>query len=105
LIFAVEGVVSMTDRVKPMASQRVILKEEFDDWGTLVDSESGTSFAINPISVFIWKRLDGKNSIEDIIGEIRSSYGNVPADAGERLKAFIKSLEDKGFVDVGLERV
>lgn len=53
----------MTDKRISIASQLVVFREEFDDRAILFDPESGNAFGLNQVSAFIWKRLDGKNTI------------------------------------------
>ena len=44
----------------PLANPSLVLREEFDDWAVLFDPDTGDSFGLNPVSVFIFKRLDGR---------------------------------------------
>ncbi|OGL39093.1 MAG: SynChlorMet cassette protein ScmD, partial [Candidatus Schekmanbacteria bacterium GWA2_38_9] len=80
----------MPDNNKPIANPMVVLREEFDDWAILFDPDSGNAFGINPVSVFVWKRLDGKHTVEDILKELRKSCETVPEDASEHIKEFIQ---------------
>ncbi len=56
---------------KPIANPFVILREEFDDWAVLFDPDTGHGFGLNPTGVYIWKLLDGKHSIEDMLSALR----------------------------------
>jgi SynChlorMet cassette protein ScmD len=68
----------MDTRDRPIANPEVVLREEFDDWAVLFDPDSGEAFGLNPVGVFIWKRLDGKRTPAEIIGELRQQCDNVP---------------------------
>jgi SynChlorMet cassette protein ScmD len=81
---------------KPVANPVVVLRKEFDDWAVLFDPETGNAFGMNPVSVFIWERLDGRHSFEDILGELRENCESVPEDVEAHLEEFISSLVDKG---------
>jgi len=35
------------------ANPGVVLREEFDDWAVLFDPDTGESFAVDPVGVFI----------------------------------------------------
>ena len=47
---------------RPIANPLSVLREEFDDWALLFDPDSGKVVGLNPVSVFIWKRLDGNHT-------------------------------------------
>lgn len=89
-----EGV--MSSNTKPIANSMVVLREEFDDWAVLFDLDTGNSFGLNPVSVFIFKRLDGKHSLDDIIKELRVECKNAPDDAEKYVRNFIEDLVNKG---------
>jgi len=82
---------------KPIANSMIVLREEFDDWAILFDPDSGQAFGVNPVSVMIWKLLDGKNSIEDIIKMIRERCSGVSNDAEAQVNDFVNQLIDRGF--------
>ena len=83
----------------PVANPSVILREEFDNWAILFDPDTGDAFGINPVGVFIWKRLDGLRSIRDILKELRENYENISEKAEEHLKEFIQEIVEKGFAE------
>ena len=69
----------MTMKDKPLANPLIVLREEFDDWAILFDPDQGNAYGLNPISVFIWQRLDGKHNVDDIVAELQAQYTEVPA--------------------------
>jgi SynChlorMet cassette protein ScmD len=81
---------------KPVANPLVVLREEFDDWAVLFDPDTGNAFGLNPMSVFIWKLLDGEHSPKDIMAKIRMECQDAPDDAGTYVEAFIEQLIEKG---------
>jgi len=81
---------------KPVANPLLVLREEFDDWAVLFDPDTGDSFGLNPVSVFIWKRLDGKHTLEDIVKDVRSECDDAPEDAQTSVKEFIDDIVEKG---------
>jgi len=88
----------MTD--KPLANPLIVLRKDFedDDWAILFDPEKGDAYGLNPVSVFIWKRLDGNNSVADILSALRSEYQEVPVEAEVQVREFISQLISKGLV-------
>lgn len=87
---------SVRDNI-PIANPSVILREEFDDWAILFDPDSGEGHGLNPTSVFIWKRLDGRHSPQDILTEMRAGdCADVPEDAENRIQTFVDELVERG---------
>jgi SynChlorMet cassette protein ScmD len=86
----------MTSDSVPVANSLIVLREEFDDWAVLFNPDTGRAFAIDPVAVFIWKRLDGKRTMQDMVADLKKNCEDVPADAEEHCKAFIDDLIQKG---------
>jgi SynChlorMet cassette protein ScmD len=76
----------------------MVLREEFDDWAVLFDPDSGDAFGLNPVGVFIWKRLDGSRTQEDILRELKEQCDNVPEEVGSHVEEFVQDLIRRGFV-------
>jgi SynChlorMet cassette protein ScmD len=91
-----------TDR--PIANPIVVLREEFDDWAVLFNPETANAVGTNPVGVAVWKRLDGRKSITDIVAEVKSVFEDSPDAAGNEIAAFIETLAENGFVGLELER-
>jgi len=83
---------------KPIANPIIVLREEFDDWAILFNPDSGDAHGLNPLGVFVWKKLDGEHAIDDIIEEIKSDCEDVPAEVDKDVSDFVKELTDKGLV-------
>jgi SynChlorMet cassette protein ScmD len=81
----------------PIANPMLVLREEFDDWAILFDPDTGDGFGLNPVSVFIWKRLDGKHTIQDITKELRENCEDAPENAEQEVNDFIQELIEKGY--------
>ena len=81
---------------KPIANPLIVLREEFDDWAVLFDPDTGHVFGINPISVFVWQRLDGNHTIQEILSEIMDTYRDVPPEAENHLREFVNNLLQHG---------
>lgn len=83
---------------KPIANPDILLREEFDDWALLFNPNTGKGFGINPVGVFVWKLLDGKHSVNDIVEEVRKNFRNVPDNVDEEVKRFVAALSENGLV-------
>jgi SynChlorMet cassette protein ScmD len=91
-----------TDR--PIANPIVVLREEFDDWAVLFNPETADAVGTNPVGVAVWKRMDGKKSVDEIIAEIKSNFENTPDAAGTEIAAFVNTLAENGFAGLELKR-
>ena len=83
---------------KPIANPVVVLREEFDDWAILFNPDTADAIGTNPVGVAVWKLMDGKHGIEEIIAEIKDQFADVPDAAAKDVLAFIKDLTQRGFV-------
>ena len=89
----------MSDAERPVANPTVVLREEFDDWAVLFDPDSGDAYGLDPVSVFIWRLLDGKHTPPEILEELREACeDDVPDEAPDHLNSFIEDLTSKGLV-------
>lgn len=88
----------MSDNKNPIANPMMVLREEFDDWAVVFNPDNGQAFGLNPTSVFIWKQLDGKNSITDIVNKVKENCNNVPAEVEDHVNKFIEQLTEQGLV-------
>ena len=86
-----------TEEIRPIANQTIVLREEFDDWAVLFDPDTSKAYGLSPVSVFIWKRLDGKNTIADIVRELGKECKDVPDDAIAHVNNFVEELVEKGY--------
>ena len=87
----------MDASAKPIANPLIVLREEFDDWAILFDPDTGDGFGLNPVSVFIWKHLDGNHTTQDILSELLDTCEDVPENAEQEIKDFIEELLKKGY--------
>ena len=92
---------NQTDR--PIANPVVVLREEFDDWAVLFNPDTADAVGTNPVGVAVWKRMDGKSSIEEIASEIKNSFADTPEAVFEEIVAFIDKLAENGFVGLELD--
>lgn len=90
-----------TDR--PIANPIVVLREEFDDWAVLFNPDTAEAVGTNPVGVAVWKRMDGKRSLDDIVSEIQNSFEDTPDAASKEIAAFVNTLAENGFVGLELE--
>lgn len=88
---------------KPIANPIVVLREEFDDWAILFNPDTADAVGTNPVGVLVWKRMDGKRSLKDIVAEIKIDFEDVPETAIEEIATFVSTLAEQGFVGYELK--
>ena len=96
----------LTDNAKPIANPLIVLREEFDDWAVLFDPDTGEGYGLNPVCVFVWKRLDGRHTVQDVVTELReNNCKDMPEDAADRVKNFVEDLMERGLAGYELQKV
>lgn len=95
----------MKNGEKPIVNPFVILREEFDDWAVLFDPDTAHGFGLNPTGVYIWKLLDGKHSIDDLLQSLRVDAEGVPEEAGAHIVSFVEELAEQGLTGYKGEQV
>lgn len=88
----------MTVPTNPIVNPNVVLREEFDDWAVLFDPDTANAVGVNPVGVAIWKRLDGKHTLDQIAAEIRETFSETPEKVDEDVAAFVQQLVDAGMI-------
>jgi SynChlorMet cassette protein ScmD len=81
----------------------VVLREEFDDWAVLFNPDTADAVGINPVGVAIWKLMEEKRPLAEIVSEIRNRFEGVPGTAVGEIAAFIGKLSESGFVGYELK--
>jgi len=81
----------------PVANPLLVLREEFDDLAVLFDPDTGNGFGLNPVSVFVFNRLDGKHTLKDIYEELCQHFDEVPENAEKVVAEFVEVLLKKGY--------
>lgn len=95
----------MNNTDKPIANPIVVLREEFDDWAVLFNPDTANAAGTNPVGVAVWKLMNGKRSLENIVSEIKNSFENTPEDISQEITTFVNNLSENGFVGLELERI
>lgn len=74
---------------------QLVVRVESDDFALLYDPDTGESFVLDPVGVFVCRRLDGAHHIEQIVEESGAFFDGVPDDAPAQVRAFVESLIGK----------
>ena len=88
---------------KPLANPLVVLREEFDDCAILFNPDTADAVGLNPVGVAVWKLLDGKHELADIVKGIQEEFSDTPETAAEEIQKFIDNLAEHAFVGYEVE--
>jgi len=81
----------------PQANPHVVCREELDNWAILFHPDSGKAYGIGPVGIFIWKRLDGDLTLEEVVHAVETSFADAPANVRQHVVEFVDRLVDIGF--------
>ena len=83
----------------PVKNPAVLARKIVDDELVLVNADNATSLALtNQTAVTVWERVDGKNTIQDIIKEVEHQFQDVPQTVSNDVLDFIDLLTQDGFI-------
>jgi SynChlorMet cassette protein ScmD len=88
---------------KPIVNPVVVLRDDFDDWAVLFNPDTADAVGTNPVGVAVWKRMDGKRTLEEIVAEVKEQFDGVPDTVLEEMRAFVDDLAERGFVGYEVE--
>ncbi len=89
---------------KPIANPVVVLREEFDDWAVLFNPDTADALGTNPVGVAVWKRMDGKRTVADIVADVQAGFEGAPESVSKDVDAFVNALSNLGFAGLELDR-
>lgn len=89
---------SVTDVSRPIPNPVVVLREEPDDWAILFNPDTCEAVGTNPTGVMVWKLMDGRRSLADLVGLVQAEMDGVPESAVEEIRQFVVDLSARGFV-------
>ena len=88
---------------RPVANPVVVLKNGPGDWVILFNPDTTDAVGVNPIGMMVWKLLDGRHRLEDILQAVEGTFAGVPDSVAGDVAAFIDDLAGRGFVGYELE--
>ena len=84
----------------PLQNTNIVFREENDKWAVLFDPDSGETYGLDPLGIFVWKSLNGKLSIEEITTNLRDNFLNIldlsKQNVEEDVETFVNELVDEG---------
>ena len=78
----------------------LVLRIEDDDCALLFDPDNGRVQMLNSTAVDVWKQLDGKLSLQEVIDNLQNLYEEVDESAAQQVLALVETLAGLGAVGV-----
>jgi hypothetical protein len=79
-----------------------ITAREVDGEVFLMDLRSLYTYALNPTAAFVWSRLDGRRSLEDICRAASETYDIAPEACRGEIAELLGILEAEGLISPAL---
>ena len=76
----------------------VIMRDDFDDFTILFDPDTGKAYGLNPVGEIIWKLLNDKITLDNIIAKLKEECIEVSNDVETEVKEFINNLLKHGLI-------
>jgi hypothetical protein len=83
---------------QPVANPLVVLRVESGGRAMLLNPDTGHVVITNAVGLAVWKRLDGRRTLEEIVIEVTGLFEDVPSSILEDMTAFVTQLSAEGFV-------
>jgi len=81
-----------------IADPNLVLREEEDDAALLFDPETGSVRVLNATAVAVWKLLDGKRDLVQIMAVLNQEFEGLDADAKQQVMELLEQLLSIGAV-------
>ena len=82
----------------PFLNPEIVYREDFDDWAVLFDPDTAETYGLEDVGKFVWKQIDGKKTVEDIVKLLPEEFDGITEEAAEDVEKFLNSMEEKGLV-------
>lgn len=83
---------------KPELKKSLVIREEFDDYAILFNPDTNLAYAVNPVSVFICRQLNGRQTVDEIAEAVGRTFSEVPDELKEDVQSFVDSLAERGML-------
>ena len=81
-----------------------VVTREVPEGAILVNIQTGFAFKLNRVGLEVWRLLDGKRGLDEIIGDLQSTYA-VDAERLQRdVEVLLDDLRKQGLVGVAKDR-
>ena len=83
----------------PVRNPAVLSRKIFDDEMVLVNADTALSVALtNMTAVKVWDLVNGKNSVQEIIGGIQIRFRDIPDTFKDDILNLLELLDREGYI-------
>lgn len=82
----------------PIPNPVAVLRRGADGWAILFNPDTADAIAVNPVGVVLWRLLDGRRSLEDVLQAARRRFADAPDALAGDVAAFVEDLAARGLV-------
>ena len=91
------------DTEKPVANPTAVLREGVDGWAVLINMDTGASVALNPTGIAVWRLIDGKRTIKEIVQAFKAQFPSSPTRSvsdtvKDDVENLVATLTEEGLV-------
>jgi hypothetical protein len=88
----------MTAALAPIRNPSVIRRPQGGGWSVLVNLDNVRSVALSPTADLVWRALDGRHDVSEVVGLVRGSFSDVPPSVTQDVTDLLDELAQSGFV-------
>ncbi|MDQ1565413.1 MAG: hypothetical protein QOF96_293 [Actinomycetota bacterium] len=86
------------DRTVPIPAAHVAIVE-IDDGGLLVDEEAGRGYALNATASLLWRLLDSRSPLGDLIDDVSAAFGVPRTDLADSCLGLVRAFGELGLLE------
>ncbi len=90
---------ALTQESRPQSLSEVVLQAAEDELVLVLPAE-GQVKVLNSTGAFIWQRLDGRSSLQEIADALSGEFAIDPESALQDVLAFTRSLLERGLITI-----
>jgi hypothetical protein len=84
---------------QPIVNPAVLFREiPIDEWAVLFNPDNFSALSLNPTGVVVWKLIDGRRNIQDIVMAVKAHFKNVPESVTDDVVGLLEILSGDGYV-------
>lgn len=73
--------------------------QQIDDQVIIINPQQQKVHELNEVASFVWQKLDGKNSLTQIVAELPHEFEDIPVSAAVEVEQLMDDLHSEGLVE------
>lgn len=88
----------VTKETKLVVNPMMVLREEAEEGAILFDPDSGSVRILNQTATAIWKLLDGRRTLSEVVEALKEQFAEMDANAEDQVLALVGELYRVGAI-------